>query len=215
MNRGVPPRTKITISNLVRRGVPRSYVEYTVEDINDPHKRKLFKEYLTHLDDMLADTTNVCMYGANGAGKTMIASILIKESYRRRYKSYMTTLANLISLNFKADKTQDDYDILNYIKNCDLLIIDEVGKENFNKSLSNIALFEETLRNAVKVGQTIVICSNLPLEGEGGIYEQYGASIESLISGEFIKLRFNENDHRAEVSKKKKSIKLLNRRMSK
>ena len=88
------------------------------------------------------------------------------------------------------------------------LVIDEVGKETFTKTGSNINLLEETLRNAIK-GQVIILCTNLPLEGEGGLYEQYGASIQSLIDGSFVKVEFNNADYRPVVLHQKKALKLL------
>src|SRR3712207_71986 len=85
----------------------------------------------------------------------------------------------------------------------------EVGKENFNKTGSNINLLESILRQATTQGQIVILCTNLPLKGEGGLYEQYGASIKSLIAGNYVKLEFTGNDYRPFVTKQKKAMELL------
>jgi DNA replication protein DnaC len=158
---------------------------------------------------MYEDRVNMCLYGANGAGKSFLSSLIVKEAYRLRYSSYMTTLASMIDLNFKGNKSQDDYERIKFIKSADFLVIDEIGKETFTKTSSNIALLEETLRNAVKTGQVVILCTNLPLEEEGGLYEQYGASIQSLIEGSYVKIEFDGKDYRPTVFKKKKALAIL------
>jgi hypothetical protein len=49
----------------------------------------------------------------------------------------------------------------------------------------------------------------LPLEGDKGLYKQYGTSIKSLISGSFVKLEFDSDDYRPIQQKKKKALRLL------
>jgi len=140
---------------------------------------------------------------------TFLSSLIVKEGYRLRYKTALITMQGLIDLYFKPNKTEEDWDKIKMIREADFLVIDELGKENFTKSGSNINLLEETLRNAVTRGQVIIICTNLPLEGEGGLYHQYGASIKSLIDGSFVKLEFDNSDYRPIHLNKKRAIKLL------
>ena len=160
---------------------------------------------------MYEDRVNLCLYGANGTGKTFLSSLIVKEGYRLRYKTALITMQGLIDLYFKPNKTEEDWDKIKMIKEADFLVIDELGKENFTKSGSNINLLEETLRNAVTKGQVIIICTNLPLEGEGGLYHQYGASIKSLIDGSFVKLEFDNSDYRPIHLNKKESNKVIER----
>jgi DNA replication protein DnaC len=208
--RGTPPRERLSKENLSLRGVPADYIEGTLKDYKQDKDVKLtFERYLENLHDMYEDRVNMCLYGANGAGKSFLSSLIVKEAYRLRYSSYMTTLASMIDLNFKGNKSQDDYERIKFIKTADFLVIDEIGKETFTKTSSNIALLEETLRNAVKTGQVVILCTNLPLEEEGGLYEQYGASIQSLIEGSYVKIEFDGKDYRPTVFKKKKALAIL------
>lgn len=208
--RGVPPRKTLSKQNLLIRGVPAEYIEGTLGDyVQDDEYKDFFKKYLSNLHLMYEDRVNLCLYGANGTGKTFLSSLIVKEGYRLRYKTALITMQGLIDLHFKPNKTEEDWERIKMIREADFLVIDELGKENFTKSGSNINLLEETLRNAVTKGQVIIICTNLPLEGEGGLYHQYGASIKSLIDGSFVKLEFDNSDYRPIHLNKKRAIKLL------
>ena len=124
----------------------------------------------------------------------------------------MTTLAHYMDLCFRKDKTTEVKEELKYISEAEFLVIDEVGKENFTSSQSNINLLEELLRQAVVKGQVVILCSNLPLEDVGGvegIYSLYGKSLRSLIEGDFIKVKFSLSDYRPNVLKQKRALHLL------
>lgn len=205
--RNAPPRERLTVENLILRGVPYEYIEGTLEDyVQDGDIKVFFERYLNHLHDMYEDRINLCLYGANGTGKTFLASLIVKEAYRLRYTSYMTTLANLIDVTFKPNKTEEDWQIIKTVKEADFLVLDEVGKETFNKNLSNVNLLEETLRNAVKTGQVVILCTNSHLDD---LYKKYGASIKSLIEGSYAKLEFEDEDYRGAVLKKKRALSIL------
>lgn len=194
--RGVPPRITLNRQNITYRGVPTSYVDYSIEDYTaSKEKKRIYSAYIDNLHQMIEDRVCLFNYGANGTGKTMLSSLIVKEGYRYRYDSYMITLASYISLLF-GEKTDEVIKTLNYIDKCDILVIDEVGKENFTQSKSNISVLENLLRQAVQKGQVVIINTNL---NQQDFKEQYGASIASLIDGDFTKLPFEEKDHRPKV----------------
>lgn len=203
--RGLPNRTRLATGNLIYRGVPSEYTEATLVDYTDIKKRIFFERYLNNLDDMYEDKMHLILYGNNGTGKTYLSSILIKEAYRQRYDSCIVTLAQLMELTFNSSRSEEVLNKLNYINKCHFLVIDEVGKENFTSSLSNITLLENTLRKAVTNGQVVIICTNLSMDKLG---ESYGASVASLISG-FTKVKFEAPDQRQAVRQGKRASRIL------
>lgn len=210
--RELPPREVLSWENLLLRGVPAEYIEGSLDEYvedEDGNCKPFFDTYLSNLHIMYEDRVNLCLYGSNGSGKSYLSSLVVKEGYRLRYNSFIITMQSLIDINFKSNKTQEDWDKINAVKKADFLVLDEVGKENFTKTGSNVNLFEETLRQAVTKNQVVIICTNLPLEEEGGLYEQYGRSIKSLIDGSFIKLEFDSSDYRNTHMNKKKGVRLL------
>lgn len=211
--RNVPMRDTLSRRNLVLKGIPAEYIDATVDDfVENDDTKDLIARYIDNMHDMYEDRVCLAFYGANGTGKTYLSSIIIKEAYRRRYNSHMTTLAHYMDLCFNPKKTPEIHEELKCISDAEFLVLDEVGKENFTKTQSNVNLLEELLRQSVVKGQVVIICSNLPLEDVGGVeglYSLYGNSVKSLIEGDFVKLEFNLKDYRPKVLRKKRGIQIL------
>lgn len=205
----VPIRTSVSASNLLYRGVPKEYIRATLSDYKlESDLQELFYNYLTNIELMYRDNVGLILFGANGNGKTWLSSLIVKEAYIFRFSSFRVTLQNYIDMQFRKDE-EEIRDKLRKIADCDFLVIDEVGKETFAKNQFNIAILEELLRHRDALGKPTFICTNLPLESQGGLYDQYGKSVTSLIDGNYIQVEFNGDDYRPEATKKKKAIRVL------
>lgn len=211
--REVPARRSISRSNLILKGVPAEYLDCSLDKfVDNDDTKELIGKYIDNIHDMFEDRVCLAFYGANGTGKTYLASVIVKEAYRNRYKSHLTTLAHYMDLVFSPNKTEQMQDELKYISEAEFLVIDEVGKENFTRTQSNVTLLEDLLRQAITKGQVVILISNLPLEDVGGVeglYTLYGKSVESIIEGDFVKLEFNLKDYRPKVLKQKRGIQIL------
>lgn len=209
MGKKRPLRSTISKKNLLYRGVPKEFINATIDEYPiDEDKRELFINYAKHLDVMLDDRMDLVLYGSNGSGKTYLTSILVKECYRRRYTAFRTTLENYLQLQFKTNN-EEYADKLKKIEHCEFLVLDEVGKETQTKNNWNIVKLEELIRNRNAEGLPTIMCMNLPLEGAGGFYEQYGKSLTSLVEGNFIKILFEGEDNRHGVSVRRKGVSVL------
>lgn len=207
--RSVPIRKTISATNLLYRGVPRHYIKATLSDYNvDEDIHNLFYNYLTNLELMYRDNVCLILYGANGNGKTWLSSLIIKEAYIYRFASFRVTLQNFIDMQFRKDE-EEIRSKLRKIADCDFLVIDEVGKETFAKNQFNVAILEELLRHRDTVGKPTIICTNLPLDGDGGLFNQYGKSITSLVDGNYLQVEFTGEDYRPDVTMQKEGIKVL------
>lgn len=211
--RQVPVREHLSRNNLLLKGIPAEYVDSTLDDYkSDNEIKKIVTRFVEEIHTMYEDRVCLCFYGSNGTGKTFLASIIVKEAYRHRYTSHITTMAHYMDLCYTPAKTKEIEEELYYIRNAEFLVIDEVGKEQFTASGGNVTLFEELLRNAVANGNIIIICSNLPLEdagGKQGLYSLYGKSVRSLVEGDFVKVKFNQSDYRHNIMNKKKGFSIL------
>jgi DNA replication protein DnaC len=204
-----PRRTTLSAKNLTYRGVPREYHNAHMDEYPiDEDYKDLFTRYTDNLEIMFEDKVNLILYGSNGSGKTYLSCLVIKDAYTKRFSAFRTTLQRYIDLQFKKNE-EGVVELINKIENAEFLVIDEVGKETFDKSQFNIIKLEELLRQRDTIGRPTIICTNLPLEQEGGLYHQYGKSISSLIDGNFMKVLFEGDDNRSYVSKKKRGIALL------
>ena len=191
------------------RGVPREYVEANLSDFKlDPQLEKFFHTYLTNIEVMYEDNVSIVMYGKNGNGKTWLSSLIVKEGYIYRFKTFRVTLQNFIDMHFRKSEPHIESK-MREIEDADFLVIDEVGKETFAKNQFNIIVLEELMRKRDTLGRPTIICTNLPLVGDGGLYSQYGNSVKSLIEGNFVPLEFNDVDNRRNVTKRKRGIQML------
>lgn len=207
--RNVPLRNVLRMENLISRGVPREYAKATLADFEmDKDLYKLFYNYLTNIELMHDDNVSLILFGMNGNGKTWLSSLIVKEAYIHRYKSMRVTLQSYIDMHFKRDREEIVYKLAK-IEEVDFLVIDEVGKEVFSKGQFNIIALEELLRKRETLGLPTIICTNLPLRGNGGLFMQYGKSIESLVNGNYFPVEFVGDDFRREVTQGKRGLHVL------
>lgn len=210
--KSLQPRSNLSSRSLSFVGVSRSYQKYDFDDFEATDLNKSIKDvlvrYVSNIHSMYADTVNLLLTGANGTGKTMLMSILTKYAYANRYRVFLGTVAEIMNLTFTPEHrlSEDELERKQLLDNAEFVMIDELGKENFTSSGSNIILIENILRTAETKHKVICISSNLGLED---IKENYGTSIYSLLDGNFVKLEFTDSDYRKKKMLEKKAIKVL------
>lgn len=139
---------------------------------------------------------NILLYGNTGVGKTFLANCIAKELLDTGHTIIYLTSFQLFSIlekqAFQKDEEGQEADNqLDYILDCDLLIIDDLGTELSN-SFTNTKLFlvinERHLRN-----KSTVISTNLPIES---IKANYSERIYSRITSDYICLKLFGDDIR-------------------
>ena len=87
------------------------------------------------VDTFSEDFRNILLYGDTGVGKTFLSHCIAKEvmdsSYSVIYFS-ASRLFDVLAKNMFGKKEEETDDSLDYIYNCDLLIIDDLGTELAN-----------------------------------------------------------------------------------
>lgn len=204
-NRDLPVRTRVSANGLIHAGIPRDYVNFSINDFIGDVSKKVAVRYMNNIHDMYEDKQDLLLNGDNGTGKTMLASILLKHAYFHRYRIAMLTMSTLLELTFNQ-RNPEYQERLKEIRDAQFLVIDELGKETFTATGSNKNLFENFLRTAHVSGQVLIVCTNMDVASIG---EQYGKSVASIIDGTFGKLTFSDSDKRKSVQRGKKSMRLL------
>lgn len=202
-----PKRTELSTTNLLKKGVPKSFHKLTVEDLDDfgsEERGKIIdyiKKYISNLDVAYDNNVGLFMYGSNGVGKSFIASLIVKEAYRWRYSSkrctfvdYITEYTRVWGIKDKDEKEQYEELFYNDYKSVEFLVIEEIGKEIDTKI--SVSVLEDCLRYREEKGLVTIICTNLPPKE---IAEKYGQSIASLIKGNFRPIKLVGADKRQEV----------------
>lgn len=199
-----PRRTRQSNENLVRMGVPRTYCELTLADYNDYGNEKLqqvkdfVRDYVVNIHENLQCNKGIFFYGSNGVGKSMLSCIILREAYLNRYSCKRVTFSEYINeytrvWNARTVAEKEDLEevFYQYFKSVELLVLEEVGKELDTKLSATV--LEDLLRYREEKGLATIICTNVaPKE----IVEKYGASIGSLIKGNFTPINIVGTDNR-------------------
>lgn len=151
------------------------------------------KQFVQSFDDTYR---NILLYGNTGVGKTFLANCIAKELLDRGHTIIYLTSFQLFDILEKQAFLKDEDGLeadnqLNYILDCDLLIIDDLGTELSN-SFTNTKLFlvinERHLRS-----KSTIISTNLPIES---IKSNYSERIYSRITSDYMCLKLFGEDIR-------------------
>ena len=142
---------------------------------------------------------NLLLFGPPGLGKTFLSACMARVISESGHSVVYDTATNIFAQfeNTKFRRFDDDDfssdDDVNRYKNCDLLIVDDLGTEmltNFVKST-----FYQLINGRLIDGRQTIISTNLRMEE---IAERYGSPVLSRIEGEYELLPFIGQDIRVQ-----------------
>jgi DNA replication protein DnaC len=194
---GVPVRPMLSPKNLLLMGVPREFHDLDLETWQataDKSVSKVVTDYVEDLHSNFENGVGFFLYGSNGSGKSRVASLLAIEYYRHRYTARFATLNKAIPIGVKSGYDEEiKAEYYAYYLNVDLLVLDEVGKEQSGEKRANVTILEEILRHRNFAELPTIVITNLnPKDFE----ETYGSSIYSLMKHHFIPIKMAGEDKR-------------------
>ena len=195
----VPPRHSLSHESLSIIGIPRKFHDISIKDFVAYNSGlEELKEFVkNYVKDIATRERNsyregILLYGSNGVGKTMLASIILKQAYKYRWTSQRTTFIKYVdsyTSSWDRDSEPDNFWML--CKEAQYLVLEEVGKEIDSKITKPI--LEDLLRYREEKGLVTIICTNLTPKD---LEELYGASIMSLIKGNMTPVKITGKDRR-------------------
>lgn len=198
-----PVRTQVSVQSLLLMGVPKQFSKCTIEDFKSFGKSELqsIKDFMCKYLDSY-DTTpmdeqkGLYIYGSNGVGKSMLASITLRVAYTHRYSCRFLTFADYLTLHRNVwNSSFQDIDeakaTLDLYKSCEFLVLEEIGKEIDSKISTPI--LEDLMRFRENKCLVTVITTNITTKA---LEEHYGASISSLLHGSCVPLKITGSDKR-------------------
>lgn len=124
-------------------------------------------EFIRHFDET---PQNLFIYGDTGVGKTFLSHCIACEILKKAYSTLYFPSYDLFNLLAKETFARESGDggIMEYVLNCDLLILDDLGTELTNAFVSSqlfLIVNERMLRE-----KSTIVSTNLSLETFPGLY---------------------------------------------
>lgn len=159
-------------------GIGLGYQRLDWDDwVGDPEILKLIRAVYVG-QDYVGSGMGLYLWGEMGTGKTMLATLVLKEMVKRGLRCYSITIDGLIDEFTKGWASDEDKRWYEHkIKFSDVLLLDDLGKEGNRGSLPQ-STFNNLLRARVQGGRPTLITSNIEPDKLGRIYG--GSSLELL-----------------------------------
>ncbi len=173
--------------------------KYRNEDITPKQNmHKILSTCEVFCNDFNKINASMLFYGGTGLGKTFMCNCIANELIQNGKTVIYQTAPNIIEIveNHRFNKNEEtvlNRENYNYLFNCDLLIIDDLGTE-FNNSFTNSELFN-IINTRMTSGKKMVISTNLELDK---LAITYSDRIISRIFNEFTICYFFGKDLRWE-----------------
>lgn len=172
------------------------YIEPSLNMTPRENIERVVKECRQFIDTFEAEKGNLLLYGNTGVGKTFLANCIARELLDKAFTVIYLTAFQLFDIleKNKFGRGEDNYESQNqfeYILDCDLLIVDDLGTE-LNNSFVNVQLYlcinERLLRN-----KSTIISTNLSLDNINSLYSE---RVFSRIASNFTLLKVIGEDIR-------------------
>lgn len=119
---------------------------------------RLAAAYARHFDEMKSQNAGLLFYGNCGTGKTFLAGCIVNYLQHRNRTAFMTSVPILVQ-ELSSWNRDDKTTALDRIRNCELLVIDDLGVENEDKKSLEVAF--RVIDARVKANRPMIITSNL------------------------------------------------------
>ena len=133
----------------------------------------IFNKALEFAENFDKTGENFLIMGNAGTGKTFISSCIANRALERGKTVYYQTAYKLFESfeNAKFNKSDEESaEVVKYVHNVDLLIIDDLGTE-FSTQFTSAVLFD-IINSRIISGKSTVISSNLGFEELSNIYSE-------------------------------------------
>lgn len=186
---------QLTIGDLKRANVPQRFwlVQYCKIPDTAPYKPKVYK-YLKELESFFDSGVGLFLWSnENSTGKTSIAVTILKMALRLGKTAYFEESGRLKNALIHKDEFEDNVLIENRIRNVDLLVLDDVGKEYRTESGFAENVLESVLRDRSQKMKLTILTSNLQ---PNKMETLYSADLAALLKETMIPLNIAGYDWR-------------------
>ena len=136
-----------------------------IDDIDFKKRSKVIKLLKEFYDNYPKIKKGLYLHGSFGSGKTFLVSCLLNELAKKDYKTVLIYYPELLNrLKSTFDNSDESYkELLNEVKRCDLLLIDDIGAETVT-NWSRDEILGTILQYRMENSLATFITSNLTLD---------------------------------------------------
>lgn len=116
---------------------------------------------VSYAEDFLIPGDSIFMTGGTGLGKTHLSLSVAKKVIEKNYSVVYGSVPDLLRKieNAHFNKTEDDAEVMNTLKECDLLLLDDLGAEF--ESQFYVSCLYELINTRLNYGRPTIVNTNL------------------------------------------------------
>lgn len=183
---------------LLSSGIGDTYQRYSWNHVRTvpAHVRTSVQTYLDNLASLQRNGVGMILWSERtGTGKTLLATLLLKEVMAQGYDVYFTSFRDMIDQYTAAWSSSESRAwFTRRIQNAGHLVIDDIGKENRNRINVVDELFDGTIRHRVAHSRSTTLTSNLNPDPTGEArdvdkdFSRYQSGVLDLLSERSLKV---------------------------
>jgi DNA replication protein DnaC len=146
----------------------------------DPEAVSSLQAYVRNHYDYVDQGLGLLFTGARGVGKTMLATLVLKEFMRAGYSCFSATYSSAMEMYTAGWRDRDDkrrFD--DRFLHTKVLLLDDMGREAKSSNNMQETTFEHIVRNRVQACRPTILTTNL---NYGDLEESYGEAVMSLLT---------------------------------
>jgi DNA replication protein DnaC len=162
---------------------------------------KTLQAYVCKHEDYVDQGLGLLFTGARGIGKTMLATLVLKELIRAGYGCRYSTYSSAMEMYTAGWRDRDERRRFEEkFVHTKVLLLDDMGREAKSSNNMQESTFEHILRNRVQSCRPTILTTNLDY---GDLEEAYGSSAMSLLSEQSMVMEMTGDNFRARSNARK------------
>lgn len=136
---------------------------------------EVIKEYASNVVENLNQGLGLIIKGPVGTGKTTAAIAIMKEAIKHKKSPYFISMISLLDKLMSFRGQEERYEFEQRIKNCPLLVLDDLGGEYIGKNKDDSWMLKRIMSIIAERHQrskSIIITTNLPIKELAERYDQ-------------------------------------------
>jgi DNA replication protein DnaC len=123
-------KDQIREEKMKQSNILRHYFSYNLGGITVTQNQKfnyflrIVNDFATHIDAHKKSGTHMLVCGPTNTGKTLLASLLLKEALRKGYTAYYLLWPELLKTNIEDTTTKE------FVRNTDFLVLDDFAMDD-------------------------------------------------------------------------------------